>query len=274
MEGAGWAEDEWERGEGLHRKSLLLLGESLQGLEGFGEQLLENLGQAESFSDENILRSVALTLEARGEPSRRIDALSLEVRQRAESGRVPRTWRHSIAFTGPGCGGGLGSEARLVAAGLLEEVVTNAVQQAEDANKVQLYFYHPLAGSEDVRQMTNALGRTRAALGDSATRLQTAYKIILVQAARQVVLSYRRILLDQAARLAAGEEETEVALETAARLLDVTNRVVELTVFYLKNATRDVVDTSVHDVKIILGRLTENNEVESVAEIETESTHL
>ena len=272
MAGAGWVEDEWEQGQGLHRKSLLLLGESLYGLEGFGDQLLENLGQEESFSDENILRSVARTLEARGEPSRRIDALSLEVRQRAESGRVPRTWRHSIAFTEPGCGSGLGSEARLVTAALLEEVVTNAVQQAEDANKVQLYFYHPLAGSEDVQLMTNALGRTRAALGDSSTRLQTAYKIILVQAARQVVLSYRRILLDQAARLAAGEEETEVALETAARLLDVTNRVVELTVFYLKNATRDVVDTSVHDVKIILGRLTDNNEVESVAAIETVNT--
>ena len=65
--------------------------------------------------------------------------------------------------------------------------------------------------------------------------------------------------------------------DTISRIMDVTESVVELAVIYLKNATRDVVDTSVNDVKIILGRMTENREIEPVAEfdcIEQESSRL
>ena len=91
-------------------------------------------------------------------------------------------------------------------------------------------------------------------------------KIILVQSAKQIVVSYRRILIEQAERLGQGEDSKEVAMDTISRIMDVTERVAELAVIYLKNATRDVIDTSVNDVKIVLGKMAENREIETVAE--------
>jgi len=97
--------------------------------------------------------------------------------------------------------------------------------------------------------MTNVLHTTKSSLTDGAERLQEAYRIILVQAGRQIAVSYRNILLRQTARLQLGED---VAEETVGELLDVTRRVAELTVEFLKAATRDVVDSNVERVKHIL----------------------
>ena len=56
-------------------------------------------------------------------------------------------------------------------------------------------------------------------------------------------------------------------METCRRLLDVTETVSEMAVTYLKNATRGIVDSSVNDVKIILGKMTESREIEEVTRL-------
>ena len=149
---------------------------------------------------------------------------------------------------------------------ILDQIIETAVDSASET-KVELYFFHPLAGSEDVRRMEETFSQTASSLSDHATRLRAAMKIILVMSAQQIVLSYRRILVDEAQRLANGEPEEEVAMETCRRLLDVTETVSEMAVTYLKNATRDIVDSSVNDVKIILGKINENEQIEEVTRL-------
>ena len=58
-----------------------------------------------------------------------------------------------------------------------------------------------------------------------------------------------------------------MALETTRRLLAVTETVSELAVTYLKNATRDIVDSSVSDVKIILGKMNGSKQIEEVTRL-------
>merc|ERR1712181_172202 len=131
----------------------------------------------------------------------------------------------------------------------IEEVIEEVVER-QAAVTSYTHFYHPLANSEDITRMTSVLHSTNSSLTDGAERLQEAYRIILVQAGRQIAVSYRNILLRQTARLQLGEED--VGEETVGELLDVTRRVAELTVEFLKAATRDGVDSNVERVKHIL----------------------
>ena len=151
---------------------------------------------------------------------------------------------------------------------LVDELIDHAVEVS--VSRGPMYFFHPLAGREDVRQMTDTFMEARASLTDHAVRLKAAMKIILVMSAKQIVVSYRRILMEQAERLEAGEEADTVALETCQRCLEVTERVAEMAVIYLKRATQNVFDSSVHDVKITLGKLSddlENKEIQAISRL-------
>jgi len=129
------------------------------------------------------------------------------------------------------------------------------VDTANDKKSVARYFCHPLAGKDDIQSMTNSLSGTRDTLVDNSARLEAAMKIILVQTARQLVSSYRRIIVEQARKLQEVEEDIrrQVSSETIRRLIDVTDTVTELAVEYLKNASRHVVDSSVDSVKSVVG---------------------
>eukprot|EP00092_Neocalanus_flemingeri_P027302 GFUD01029613.1.p1 GENE.GFUD01029613.1~~GFUD01029613.1.p1 ORF type:complete len:275 (-),score=78.98 GFUD01029613.1:316-1140(-) len=259
--------DDFWAGSVRSRRSIVFVDDQIQE---FGEDLLENLSKVDSFSDENILRSVAKTLKDNGE-NRRIDALSLEIgpsnKNDPKSERA-YTYRHSVCITGDGDFLSLDHvDATEVVSDILDDVIDNVVEHKVDAQAIDLFFYHPLAGKSDIDQMTQKFSSTRSTLTDHTLRLKAAMRIILVQSAKQIVVSYRKILLEQAERLRVGEDSKEVAMDTMGRILDVTERVSELAVTYLKNATRDVIDTSVNDVKIVLGRMTENREIEPIAEI-------
>lgn len=259
------------------RRSVVFVDDHIQE---FGHELLENLSRVDSFSDENILKSVAKTLHENGQ-NRRIDALSLEIGPSNKSdpkSDLAFTYRHSVCITGDGNFLALDEvDSSEIVGDILDEVIANVVKCKATAQAVDLYFYHPLAGKADIDQMTNNFSSTSNTLTDHTVRLKAAMRIILMESAKQIVVSYRRILLEQAERLEQGEDSKQVAMDTISRIMDVTESVVELAVIYLKNATRDVVDTSVNDVKIILGRMTENREIEPVAEfdcIEQESSRL
>ena len=263
-------EDYLERTLHQQRRSVFLLDTELQE---FGEELITNLGKAENFSDENLLQCVAETLRSKdGHNSRRIDALSVEITPAARTNNPKQDlafrFRHSICITGDGQVVTLDDtlEPLDIVCDILDEIVENAVDSAKET-KVQLYFFHPLAGREDVDMMTDTFSQTSSSLTDHAARLKAAMKIILVMSAKQIVVSYRRILTEQAQRLSSGQPEHEVGLETCRRLLDVTEAVSELAVTYLKNATRDIVDSSVNDVKIILGKMNESREIEEVTRL-------
>ena len=263
-------EDYLERSLRGQRRSIFLLDTELQE---FGEELITNLGQASNFSDENLLQSVAKTLKSKdGNNSRRIDALSVEITPSARSSNPDQElafrFRHSICITGEGEVVTIEDTLQPlnIVCDILDEIIKTAVDSASET-KVELYFFHPLAGGEDVRRMEETFSQTASSLSDHATRLRTAMKIILVMSAQQIVVSYRRILIDQAQRLADGEPEEQVAMETCKRLLDVTETVSEMAVTYLKNATRDIVDSSVNDVKIILGKINENEQIEEVTRL-------
>merc|ERR1712181_105615 len=88
----------------------------------------------------------------------------------------------------------------------IEEVIEEVVER-QAAVTSYTHFYHPLANSEDITRMTSVLHSTNSSLTDGAERLQEAYRIILVQAGRQIAVSYRNILLRQTARLQMGEED-------------------------------------------------------------------
>ena len=267
-------QDYLERALTVSRRSVFYLDENLQEL---SAELFENLSELEELSDENIVQSVAKTLHARDGAARRIDALSLEVspKQQEEGGqgggferRV--TFRQTVHISHAG---NIVSRVEDVAADvlvgdILDEVISAAVE-ASRASPGPLYFHHPLAGREDVARMEDTFARTHGALTSQAARLKLAMKMILVSAAQQIVVSYRRILTEQAARLGAGEDAEVVSTETCRRCLEVTEQVAELAVVYLKNATRDVFDTSVNDVKIILGKMSEDseNEIEAITKL-------
>ena len=268
-------QDYLERALTVSRRSVFYLDENLQEL---SAELFENLSELEELSDENIVQSVAKTLHARDGAARRIDALSLEVspKQEEEGGqgggferRV--TFRQTVHISHAG---NIVSRVEDVAAeilvgGILDEVISAAVE-ASRTSPGPLYFHHPLAGREDVARMEDTFARTQGALTSQAARLKLAMKMILVSAAQQIVVSYRRILVEQAERLEAGEEAEAVALETCQRCLEVTERVAELAVMYLKSATQSVFDSSVHDVKIILGTLSDSpdkREIEAVTKL-------
>ena len=267
-------QDYLERALTVSRRSVFYLDENLQEL---SAELFENLSELEELSDENIVQSVAKTLHARDGAARRIDALSLEVspKQEEEGGqgggferRV--TFRQTVHISPAG---NIVSRVEDVAAeilvrDILDEVISAAVETSR-ASPGPLYFHHPLAGREDVARMEDTFARTHGALTSQAARLKLAMKMILVSAAQQIVVSYRRILTEQAARLGAGEDAEVVSTETCRRCLEVTEQVAELAVVYLKNATRDVFDTSVNDVKIILGKMSEDsdNEIEAITKL-------
>ena len=267
-------QDYLERALTVSRRSVFYLDENLQEL---SAELFENLSELEELSDENIVQSVAKTLHARDGAARRIDALSLEVspKQEEEGGqgggferRV--TFRQTVHISHAG---NIVSRVEDVAADvlvrdILDEVISAAVETSR-ASPGPLYFHHPLAGREDVARMEDTFARTHGALTSQAARLKLAMKMILVSAAQQIVVSYRRILTEQAARLGAGEDAEVVSTETCRRCLEVTEQVAELAVVYLKNATRDVFDTSVNDVKIILGKMSEDsdNEIEAITKL-------
>ena len=267
-------QDYLERALTVSRRSVFYLDENLQEL---SAELFENLSELEELSDENIVQSVARTLHARDGAARRIDALSLEVspKQEEEGGqgggferRV--TFRQTVHISHAG---NIVSRVEDVAADvlvgdILDEVISAAVE-ASRASPGPLYFHHPLAGREDVARMEDTFARTHGALTSQAARLKLAMKMILVSAAQQIVVSYRRILTEQAARLGAGEDAEAVSTETCRRCLEVTEQVAELAVVYLKNATRDVFDTSVNDVKIILGKMSEDSdsEIEAITKL-------
>ena len=229
-----------------HRRSLLLVEEAL-----VGPRLLNDLANVDSQSDANLLRTVVNAIEPDKLPDV-LEALSLEVGAGREL-----TWRRSVCITDliDACIEDCREEAKNVVEEILHEMIDEVVERQEvELTTVTSYthFYHPLANSEDITRMTGVLHCTRASLTDGAERLQEAYRIILVQAGRQIAVSYRNILLRQTARLQMGEESDLVAQETVGELLDVTRRVAELTVEFLKAATRDVVDSSVERVKQIL----------------------
>ena len=264
-------QDYLERALTVSRRSVFYLDENLQEL---SAELFENLSELEELSDENIVQSVAKTLHARDGAARRIDALSLEVspKQEEDGGKGDNferrvTFRQTVHISPAG---NIVSRVEDVAADvlvgdILDEVISAAVE-ASRTSPGPLYFHHPLAGREDVARMEDTFARTHGALTSQAARLKLAMKMILVSAAQQIVVSYRRILTEQAARLGAGEDAEVVSTETCRRCLEVTEQVAELAVVYLKNATRDVFDTSVNDVKIILGKMSEDsdNEIEAI----------
>jgi len=245
------------------RRSVVFVDDQIQE---FSEDLIENLSKVDGFSDENILKSVAKTLQDGGQ-SRRIDALSLEIGPKADpNNKLAVTFRHSVCFTGEGHFLDIDEDPSEIVSDILEEVIDNVIKTVK-LKAVDVYFYHPLAGKDDVVNMTETFSLTRSSLVDHTLRLKAAMRIILVESARQIVVCYRRILLEQAERLSLGEDSIEVATDTIRRIMSVTEEVAELSVMYLKNATRDVIDTTVNDVKIVLGRMTEDREVEPVAEI-------
>ena len=268
-------QDYLERALTVSRRSVFYLDENLQEL---SAELFENLSELEELSDENIVQSVAKTLHARDGAARRIDALSLEVspKQEEKEGRQGGGFERRVTFRQTvhiSHAGNIVSRVEDVAADvlvgdILDEVISAAVE-ASRASPGPLYFHHPLAGREDVARMEDTFARTHGALTSQAARLKLAMKMILVSAAQQIVVSYRRILTEQAARLGAGEDAEVVSTETCRRCLEVTEQVAELAVVYLKNATRDVFDTSVNDVKIILGKMSEDsdNEIEAITKL-------
>ena len=268
-------QDYLERALTVSRRSVFYLDENLQEL---SAELFENLSELEELSDENIVQSVAKTLHARDGAARRIDALSLEVspKQEEEEGGQGGGFERRVTFRQTvhiSHAGNIVSRVEDVAADvlvgdILDEVISAAVE-ASRASPGPLYFHHPLAGREDVARMEDTFARTHGALTSQAARLKLAMKMILVSAAQQIVVSYRRILTEQAARLGAGEDAEVVSTEPCRRCLEVTEQVAELAVVYLKNATRDVFDTSVNDVKIILGKMSEDsdNEIDAITKL-------
>lgn len=251
-----------------NRRSVVIVDEVL-----FGPRLLEHLSKVESFSDENILRSVARTCE--GDVPNVIEALSLEVgphsSDKIDGSNV--TLRRSFCVTDivKACLEVEDSrDGILIVEDILDDVIACAVNRSAQCEAVtsHTHFCHPLAGREDIERMTCSFDSTLSTLGNQTARLQEAYRVILVQAARQIVVSYRRILTEQVVRLQVGEEDSEVvAAETGVALLNVTRSVAELTVEFLKAATRSVIDSSVAEVRLILGRISEDREIKHVAEL-------
>ena len=266
-------EDYLERALTVSRRSVFFIDDSLQE---FSEELINNISKVDNYNDETLVRSVAETLHGRDGGSRRIDFLSMEVtpKDQSQSSKNAVTFRHSIFISAEGDIVNVDDPDAnvkniVIVKEIIDEVLDIAIDISTNRGAMELYFYHPLANKNDIEKMTDTFAQTRSSLTDQASRLKTAMKIILVMAAKQIVVSYRRILTEQAERLASGEDTDQVTMETCQRCLDVTERVAELAVIYLKAATRDVIDTSVNDVRIILGRMndSENSEIEELTKL-------
>ena len=258
-----------ERALTVNRRSVFYIDETLQDISG---DLFKNISDVDELNDENLVKAVAKTLHENDAASSRIDALSLEVRPKSDdqsqASDYAVTFTHSIGLTPEGDIVNLTDpDPEHVVSQLLDDVLDSAVEISESKQPLELYFYHPLANRDDIDKMTETFINTRATLTDQATKLKTAMKIILVMSAKQIVVSYRRILLEQAERIAGGDDPDEVTRDTCERCLNVTEQVAELAVIYLKNATRDVIDTSVNDVRIILGRMSDDNNESQIEEV-------
>ena len=141
-----------------------------------GPRLLDHLGRADSFSDENILRSVAATCQ--GQLPGVIEALALKVRGYSGAGRggsrglaeVCQFHRAGQGVPRGGEGGGVTGEGReeelleereevkKTVGDILEEVIFRSVEKSEKNSVVRYsHFYHPLANSEDISRMTGTL---------------------------------------------------------------------------------------------------------------------
>ena len=151
---------------------------SLGGRVSAGPGLLDHLGRADSFSDENILRSVAATCQ--GPLPGVIEALALKVRgYGGGAGEEAVAWRRSVCFTelakefleegreGELLGEGREEElleereeVKKTVGDIMEEVIFRSVEKSEKNSVVRYsHFYHPLANSEDISRMTGTLER-------------------------------------------------------------------------------------------------------------------
>ena len=143
-----------------------------------GPGLLDHLGRADSFSDENILRSVAATCQ--GQLPGVIEALALKVRgYGGGAGEEAVAWQRSVCYTelakefleeereGELLGEGREEElleereeVKKTAGDILEEVIFRLFEKSEKNSVVRYsHFYHPLANSEDISRMTGTLER-------------------------------------------------------------------------------------------------------------------
>jgi len=133
----------------------------------------------------------------------------------------------------------------------LDESTTTQIISCQDINidlsrariEPQLVLPEALPG------VTRIVLESRLILRQASDKLSLAIKIILVQAARQLRLSYRRIVLEQ--QSLAGEDgwTEDLAAVTGTRLMDVTDRTVRMAVEFIKNASRDVVESAVDSIK-------------------------
>lgn len=133
----------------------------------------------------------------------------------------------------------------------LDESTTTQIISCQDINidlsrariEPQLVLPEALPG------VTRIVLESRLILRQASDKLSLAIKIILVQAARQLRLSYRRIVLEQ--QSLAGEDgwTEDLAAVTGTRLMDVTDRTVRMAVEFIKNASRDVVESAVDSIQ-------------------------
>ena len=151
---------------------------SLGGRVSAGPGLLDHLGWADSFSDENIPRSVVALATCQGPLPGVIEALALEVRgYGGGAGEEAVAWRRSVCFTelakefleegreGELLGEGREEElleereeVKKTVGDILEEVIFRSVEKSEKNSVVRYsHFYHPLANSEDISRMTGTL---------------------------------------------------------------------------------------------------------------------
>jgi len=268
----------------MKRRSVVILND-----DEVRNELVENLGKVEAYSDVNLLKAVKQTCEKLGRKNLHIEALSLEVStdrtKKFESNDLAVTFRHSVclpqSFSRTELSGlvelsqpsGSGS---LQSVSFLDGDTKEGEENSEDVQSIPYidddeiaernveskveghnsaavtHFYHPLAGKKDITAMTGILEESQSSLCDGAHCLRRAMKIILIQSARQLVLSYRNILIEEVEMLQLATEEEErrrISQETVTRLVDVSIKISDLAVEYLKNASNFVVEHSVAQIE-------------------------
>ena len=248
-------EDYLERALSVNRRSVFFIDSNLQE---FSEELFKNISNLDEISDENIVETVAKTLSDKDGATKKIEALSLEVTPKPdqETSDYAVTFKQTIKITDTGELINITEpDPELIVNDVIDEILDCVITASEKKGDMELYFYHPLANREDIEKMTETFSQTQTTLTDQAVRLKTAMKIILVMAAKQIVVSYRRILTEESERRKDGADPEEVTRATCERCLAVTEHVADMAVMYLKNATENVIDTSVNDVKVIMGRM-------------------
>lgn len=116
--------------------------------------------------------------------------------------------------------------------------------------------------------VTRIVLESRLILRQASAKLSLAIKIILVQAARQLRLSYSRIVMEQQAVAGESGWSEELAAMTGTRLMDVTDRTVRMAVEFIKNASRDVVETAVDSIKDSVASINDRGTSGQAPEIE------